>query len=61
MRAARARSRRSRSARSSSESEELMKVAGMPRAVSCSTWSFISAMRGETTSVTPGSSTAGSW
>ncbi len=39
-----------------------MKVAGQPRsASSASTWSFISEMRGETTSVTPGRSIAGTW
>ena len=50
-----------RSARSSSGTVELMSVAGMPRASSCSSWSFISAMSGETTRVSPFSITAGSW
>jgi hypothetical protein len=50
-----------RSCRSRSLTAELMTVAAMPRAASASTWSFISAMSGETTTVTPGKSTAGSW
>jgi len=33
----------------------------MPHSRSASTWSFISAISGETTSVRPGSSSAGSW
>ena len=36
-------------------------AAGMLRAASASTWSFISAISGETTSVMPSSSIAGSW
>jgi hypothetical protein len=43
-------------------SEELRTVAGMPAAVSASTWSFMSAINGETTTVRPvaeGLSTAG--
>ena len=53
--------RRMRSLRSDSVRVELMTVAAMPRASSCSTWSFISAISGETTTVTPGNSIAGSW
>ena len=37
------------------------KVAGRPRAVSASTWSFISEMSGETTTVSLGSISAGTW
>ena len=40
---------------------ELMVHASTPRSSSLSVWSFISAMRGETTTVSPGSSSAGSW
>ena len=39
---------------------ELMKAAGMPMAVSAATWSFISEMSGDITSVIPGSMMAGS-
>ena len=35
--------------------------AGIPRALRASTWSFISAMSGDITMVTPSSSMAGSW
>lgn len=38
-----------------------MNVAGMPLAVNPSTWSFIRAINGDTTTVTPGSISAGSW
>jgi hypothetical protein len=38
-----------------------MKVAGRPTLSSVSTWSFISEMSGETTIVTPGSTSAGTW
>ena len=51
--------RRSLSACSGHSTDELMNVAGTPRAVSRSTWSFISAMSGETTRVNPPSTTAG--
>jgi hypothetical protein len=37
------------------------KAAGSPRAVSASTWSFMSEMSGETTTVSPGSMSAGTW
>ena len=40
---------------------ELIIVAGMPRATRASTWSFISAMSGEMTSVTPPKQSAGIW
>ena len=36
-------------------------VAGRPRASNASTWSFISEISGETTSVGPGRSCAGTW
>jgi hypothetical protein len=36
-------------------------VAAIPRASSAATWSCISAISGETTSVVPGSRQAGSW
>ncbi len=36
-------------------------VAVMPRSASMSSWSFISAISGETTTVVPGSSSAGNW
>jgi hypothetical protein len=36
-------------------------VAGTPAASSASTWSFISAMSGDTTTDSPGRTTAGSW
>ena len=36
-------------------------TASMPSSRSLSHWSFISAISGETTSVAPGSSSAGSW
>ena len=36
-------------------------TAGMPSARSDSHWSFMSAIRGETTTVRPSSSSAGSW
>ena len=39
----------------------LMNRAAMPLAFSPSTWSFISAMSGEITSVTPSIASAGSW
>ena len=39
----------------------LTKAAVMPRATSASTWSFISEMSGDTTTVSPGSSSAGTW
>ena len=38
-----------------------MKVAGSPRATSPSTWSFMRAIKGETTTVTPSSSSAVNW
>ena len=38
-----------------------MKVAAIARARSASTWSFIKATSGETTTVVPSSSSAGSW
>ena len=38
-----------------------MTVAAMPRAASASTWSFISAISGEITSVTPPKQSAGIW
>ena len=46
---------------SSGDSIELMHAAGMPMAVSAVTWSFISEMSGDTTSVSPFSISAGSW
>ena len=39
----------------------LMKAAGTPLPRSASTWSFISAMSGDTTSVSPSIAIAGSW
>jgi hypothetical protein len=39
----------------------LTNAAGRPRAVSASTWSFMSEMSGDTTIVSPGSSSAGTW
>ncbi|HWV99108.1 MAG TPA: hypothetical protein VNZ64_05380 [Candidatus Acidoferrum sp.] len=39
----------------------MRKVAGTPLACSASTWSFIRAMSGETTTVSPGRAIAGSW
>ena len=54
-RAALSRTRRSCAA----VSELFMKAAGMPAALSAATWSFMREIRGETTSVTPGSSSAG--
>jgi hypothetical protein len=42
-------------------SPELMVSASTPSASSLSVWSFISAISGETTTVRPSSSTAGSW
>ena len=47
--------------RSASVSDELRKVAATPFAVSASTWSFISAISGEITTVSPGRTSAGSW
>lgn len=41
--------------------EEFSSVAGTPLAVRASTWSFMSAIRGDTTSVTPSRTSAGSW
>ena len=38
-----------------------MRAAGTPSARSASIWSFISAISGETTTVTPSSMRAGSW
>ena len=52
---------RSRSARSSGPIELLMYAAATPRAVSASTWSFMSEMSGETTTTSFCSATAGSW
>ena len=49
-----------RRAASSGAIEELRKVAGTPAATSASTWSFMSAMSGETTSVRPERMSAGS-
>ena len=46
---------------SSAASEEFRNVAGMPPACSASTWSFISAISGETTTVRPSRASAGSW
>ena len=40
---------------------ELIEPAATPCSSSDSTWSFISAISGETTSVTPGSTCAASW
>jgi hypothetical protein len=49
-------------ARASSALSELSsRAAAIPRARSASIWSFISAISGETTTVTPSSSSAGSW
>ena len=45
----------------SSERLESMRAAGTPSAASASIWSFMSAISGETTTVTPSSSSAGSW
>jgi hypothetical protein len=39
----------------------LTNAAGRPRAVSASTWSFMSEMSGLTTTVSPGSTRAGTW
>ena len=39
----------------------LRNSAATPRALSCSTWSFIRAISGETTTVRPGKIKAGSW
>ena len=50
-----------RSATSPLVSVLLTKVAGMPRVVSASTWSFMSEMSGLTTTVRPGSTIAGTW
>ena len=50
-----------RSCRSLSGSELFTNVAAMARARNASTWSFISATSGETTTVVPSSSSAGSW
>jgi hypothetical protein len=50
-----------RSARSSWVRLELRNVAGTPTLVSASTWSFIRAISGETTSVVPPSTRAGIW
>ena len=50
-----------RSCRSDSGSELFTKVAGIPRAESASTWSFIRATSGEATTVVPSSNIAGSW
>ncbi len=38
-----------------------MRAAGTPIASSASIWSFMSAISGDTTTVTPSSSSAGSW
>ena len=38
-----------------------MAAAAMPRARNASTWFFMSAMSGDTTTVVPGRSSAGSW
>ena len=43
------------------ERELLRNAAGTPAFSSAITWSFIREMRGEITSVTPGSSSAGTW
>ena len=51
----------SRSFCSGQLSVELITVAAMPRATSASTWSFISAIKGEITSVTPPKHRAGIW
>ena len=41
--------------------EEFIKAAGIPFALSPSTWSFMSAIKGDTTTVTPSVVTAGIW
>ncbi len=51
--------RRRRSRCSDGSTDELMNVAATPQSVSRSTWSFMSAMSGETTIVSPPSTTAG--
>ena len=51
----------SRRLASASSSDELSAVAATPAACSWSTWSFISAMSGETTTVRPSRTSAGSW
>jgi hypothetical protein len=45
----------------SAASALVMAPAGMPRAVSAPTWSCISAISGETTTVRPSNKSAGSW
>jgi hypothetical protein len=40
---------------------ESSRADGIPRAASASIWSFISAIRGDTTTVSPSSRSAGSW
>ena len=42
-------------------SEELMNSAAIPSARSASTWSYISAISGETTTPVPGRTSAGIW
>jgi hypothetical protein len=39
----------------------LIRVAEIPRAIKLSTWSFIKAINGDTTTVTPFIKTAGNW
>jgi hypothetical protein len=46
---------------SSAESELFKNSAGTPAACICSTWSFIRAMSGETTTVSPEKISAGIW
>ena len=46
---------------SSWERDEFMYAAGMPDCKSAPTWSFIREIRGDITSVSPGSIRAGSW
>ena len=55
------RSARIRSRRSSGASVELRKAARSPTFAIASTWSFMSAMSGETTSVVPPRRRAGIW
>ena len=49
------------SAISAVSSELFRQAAGTPACSSAATWSFISEISGEMTSVTPGRSSAGSW
>ena len=52
---------RSRARDSPGARDEFKNVAGTPPACKASTWSFISAIKGETTTVSPGRAMAGNW